>query len=81
MIKAEELDHTREWDKTCEKNENVDHSKVTFGKYSIPFDKLEAFFTEYLKEGDLNDNVLFCRTLRQRRFEQRSFPGISVFDK
>jgi len=36
MIKAEELDLTREWDKTYEKNENVDHSKVTFvNRYGI----------------------------------------------
>lgn len=48
MIKAEELDLTRVWDKTYEKNENVDHSKVTCGKDAIPFDKREAFFTGYL---------------------------------
>ena len=36
MIKAEELDLSREWDKTYEKNENVDHSKVTFvNRYGI----------------------------------------------
>ena len=36
MIKAEKLDLTREWDKTYEKNENVDHSKVTFvNRYGI----------------------------------------------
>ena len=36
MIKAEELDLTQEWDKTYEKNENVDHSKVTFvNRYGI----------------------------------------------
>ena len=36
MIKAEELDLTREWDKTYKKNENVDHSKVTFvNRYGI----------------------------------------------
>ncbi len=36
MIKTEELDLTREWDKTYKKNENVDHSKVTFvNRYGI----------------------------------------------
>ena len=36
MIKAEKLDLTREWDKTYEKNDNVDHSKVTFvNRYGI----------------------------------------------
>ncbi len=36
MIKTEELILTGEWDKTFEKNENVDHSKVTFvNRYGI----------------------------------------------
>ena len=36
MIKAEKLDLTREWDKTYTKNDNVDHSKVTFvNRYGI----------------------------------------------
>ncbi len=49
MRKAEKLDLTRDWDKTCEKNNNVDHSKVTCGEDAIPFDKLEAYYTEYLQ--------------------------------
>ena len=36
MIKAVKLDLTREWDKTYTKNENADHSKVTFvNRYGI----------------------------------------------
>ena len=36
MLKAEELNLTREWDKTFPQSSKVDHSKVTFrNRYGI----------------------------------------------
>ena len=36
MIKAEELNLTRDWDKTFPKSDRVDHAKVTFvNRYGI----------------------------------------------